>query len=532
MTDLQLPKRLSIGALPTELETSLRNLTANVKAENFEATTEKLEVIAPFTGKTIGWVGNGTAEDVERAFEDAYKAQRAWVHVPFSERRAIFLRFHDLVAKHREILVDMVQLETGKNRASAFDEVLDVMNNARFYAQRAEKLLRPKSRRSAVPVLAKSRQHHQPLGVVGQISPWNYPLTLGISDALPALIAGNGVVAKPDSATPFTSLLVFSLLYKAGLPRQLVQIVTGPGRVVGSAISENCDYLMFTGSTATGKVLGTTAGERLIGFSAELGGKNPLIVSADANMDYTVRSVVDACFSNSGQLCVSIERIYVERPVYEQFVDRFAEAVQAMSIGAGFDWEIQMGSLASQQQIDTVKSYVDDAVEKGATVLCGAKERTDLGPYFYDPTVLVDVPEDAKLRTEEVFGPVVYIDPVEDLVEAVEKSNNTTYGLNASVFAKSETAQRIAPQIQSGSVAINDGYTAPWSAIENSMGGMKESGMSSRHGAEGLLKYTASQNITEQRGMSMRGPEGLGRKTYAKMMTSALLIGRKLRFLP
>ena len=530
MTGLQLPKRLSIGALPDHLEAALRNLSANSRADDFP--TEKLEIEAAFTGQPIGWVGNGTADDVTAAVEEARSAQRAWAHVPFAERKAIFLRFHDLVGKHRELLMDMVQLETGKNRASAFDEVMDVMNNARYYAQGAEKMMRRKSRRSSIPVLAKSRQYHQPLGVVGQISPWNYPLTLGISDAIPALMAGNAVVAKPDSATPFTSLLVFGLLYEAGLPRQLVQLVTGPGRVVGSAIAEQCDFLMFTGSTATGKVLGKTAGERLIGYSAELGGKNPLIVAADADMEYTVRGVVDACFSNSGQLCVSIERVYVERPVFEKFKNGFRDRINAMSLGSGFDWSVQMGSLASQQQLDTVTSYVDDAVSKGAVVLTGGKARPDLGPYFYEPTVLIDVPSDAKLRTEEVFGPVVVLDPVDDLVEAVELANDTDYGLNASVFAAPETAWRIAPQIQSGSVAINDGYTAPWSAIANPMGGMKESGVSHRHGVEGLLKYTASQNITEQRGMSIRGPESLSRKAYANIMASALLLGHKLRIMP
>lgn len=532
MTALRFPKRLSLGALPADLQEALRGLTANDLPADGSKPENTIEIEASFTAENLGWVGAGNEEDVRRATEAAREAQRSWVHVPSSERKAIFLKFHDLVLKHRELLMDIVQLETGKNRASAFDEVMDVANNSRYYANNAEKILRPKRRRSAVPVFAKSRQHFQPVGVVGQISPWNYPLTLGISDALPALIAGNAVVAKPDSATPFTSLLVFGLLFEAGLPRELVQLVTGSGRVVGSAISETCDFLMFTGSTATGKILGATAGSRLIGFSAELGGKNPLIVAADAKMDYTVRGVADACYSNSGQLCVSIERVYVERAVYEEFTAKFADAVRAMTIGPGFDWQVKMGSLASQQQLDTVTGYVDDAVAKGARVLAGANARPDLGPYFYEPTVLADVPEDAKLRTEEVFGPVVFVEPVDDLVAAVEAANDTAYGLNASVFASSETAQRIAPQIRAGSVSINDGYTAAWSAIDNTSGGMKESGMGGRHGAAGLLKYTDSQNITEQRWMSMRGPEGLGAKAYAGIMSAALSAGKKLRLLP
>lgn len=191
-----------------------------------------------------------------------------------------------------------------------------------------------------------------------------------------------------------------------------------------------------------------------------------------------------------------------------------------------------MGSLASQQQLDTVTSYVDDAVAKGARVLAGGKARPDLGPYFYEPTVLADVPADAKLRTEEVFGPVVFVEVVDDLVAAVNAANDTVYGLNASVFASPETGHRIAPQIRAGSVSINDGYTAAWSAIDNTSGGMKDSGMGGRHGAAGLLKYTDSQNITEQRWMSMRGPESLGAKAYARIMSTALLAGKKLRMLP
>ena len=263
MTALRFPKRLSLGALPANFQEALRGLSANKLPADGSKPEKTIEVEVSFTAEHLGWVGSGDEEDVHRAVDAARQAQRSWAHVPFSERKAILLRFHDAVLKNRELLMDMVQLETGKNRASAFDEVMDVANNSRYYANNAEKILSPKRRRSAVPVLAKSRQHFQPVGVVGQISPWNYPLTLGISDALPALIAGNAVVAKPDSATPFTSLLVFGLLFEAGLPRDLVQLVTGSGRVVGSEIANTCDFLMFTGSTATGKILGATAGSRL-----------------------------------------------------------------------------------------------------------------------------------------------------------------------------------------------------------------------------------------------------------------------------
>lgn len=519
-----------MGPLPADFEQELRALSTNARLNHLDG--ERVEVEAPFTGETIGWVAAGSAGDVAEAFRFARRAQKSWAHVPFSERRKIFRRFHDQVLRNRELLCDMVQLETGKNRASAFDEVLDVANNARYYANNVEKFLEPEKRRSALPIVAKSREYHHPLGVVGQISPWNYPLALGIGDAIPALIAGNGLVAKPDSSTPFTALLAFELLFKAGLPRDLVQLVTGSGRVVGGAIADNCDFLMFTGSTATGKILGEQVGRRLVGYSAELGGKNPMIISNDVDINYTARGAVDACFSNSGQLCVSIERIYVERAAFDDFQHAFVQRVKDMSLGSGFNWETQMGSLASADQLETVTKYVNDAVEKGARVLAGAKARPDLGPYFYEPTVLTDVPEDALLRTEEVFGPVVYLEAVNDLNEAIEKANDTDYGLNASVYASPETAWRVAPKVESGSLAINDGYTTAWAAIGNPMGGRKESGMSHRHGKEGLIKYTASQNITEQRFMSIRGPESMSRKAYINVMSAAMQLGKTLRILP
>ena len=525
-------QRLELGPLPSDLAQELRDLTANSRFGTPNEDSEKLLIEAPMTGETIAWVNSGDEELVNKAFQAARKAQQSWIHVPFSERKRIFMRFHDSVLAHRELIADMVQLESGKNRTGAFDEILDVANNTRFYAGRAEKLMAPKSRPSAVPVLSRPREYRHPLGVIGQISPWNYPLTLGISDAIPALLAGNAVVSKPDSSTPFTSMLIFKLLFEAGLPRNLVQLVTGSGRVVGSAIAEQCDYLMFTGSTKTGKILGETVGRRLVGYSAELGGKNPLVVANDADLEKAARGAVEACFYNTGQMCVSAERIYVESDSYEEFLAKFVERTKAQSIGPGFDWETQVGSLASANQLKTVDEFVEDAREKGATIVAGGKARPDLGPYFYEPTILTDVPEDARLLKDEVFGPVVYVQPVEDLEAAVKLANDTPYGLNASVWAAPETGRRIAPRIQAGSVGINDGYAAAWSAIGAPSGGMKDSGVSNRHGDSGLLKYTAGQNVTEQRGMSIRGPESLSRKSYARIMSTLMRAGKTLHILP
>lgn len=523
-------KRLPYGALPDDFATELRSLTVNATTGNLDS-GERLEIEGPFTGETIGWVGRGTEDDVTEAFRKARAAQRIWARTSYRERGKILLRFHDLVLRHRELIMDLVQLETGKSRDSAYEEVLHTAITARYYGNHVGAILKPRNHVGVIPLLTKSTEHHVPKGVIGQIAPWNYPLTLGISDALPGVAAGNALVAKPDSSTPFTSLLAFKLLFEAGMPRNVVQLVTGPGSVVGNAIAESCDYLMFTGSTATGKHLGEIAGRRLIGYSAELGGKNPLIVTEHADIDKIVDGVVTGCFANSGQLCVSIERIYAHQRVYDEFVTKFAKATTDMKMAAGFDWSATMGSLAGASQIATVQKYVDDAVDKGATVVAGGKARPDLGPYFYEPTVLTDVPDSALLMREEVFGPVVYVEKVATHAEAVEKSNDTDYGLNSSVWGPSKEANEVALQLFSGTVNVNDGYAAAFASVDNEMGGTKESGQGRRQGHYGMLKYTETQNITEQRLIPIRGPKFLTPKPYAAVMSLLLYVGKTLKIL-
>ena len=488
-------------------------------------------ISSPFTGEALADIPVGDAADVERAFERARFAQAAWARIPVTSRREVLHRFHDLVLTHQEQLMDIVQAETGKNRASAFEEVLHVAITARYYGNQAEALLKPAKAHGALPVLSNTTIHHHPKGVVGVISPWNYPLTLAISDAVAAIMAGNGIVLKPDSTTPFSALLAVDLLYRAGLPEDIVQVVPGPGSVVGQAIVASADYLMFTGSSATGKALAKQCGERLIGFSAELGGKNPLIVAEDANVKAAVEGARIACFTNSGHLCVSIERIYVADAVWDEFVPAFVDRTKAMSLGPGYGWEVEMGSLQSQGQFDIVQKMVHDAVEAGATVLAGGRARPDLGPLFYEPTVLADVPEGVELLTEEVFGPVVVVHRVSDAEEGIRRANDSRYGLNASLWCSPSRAKELAPKIQTGSVNVNDGFAATFASVDAPMGGFKESGVGRRQGAEGLLKYTDSQTVTVQRGTPISMPM-LERETYAKVFTTALKLGKKFGVLP
>ncbi|MFC9838609.1 succinic semialdehyde dehydrogenase [Rhodococcus sp. NPDC127530] len=476
-------------------------------------------VVEAFTGKELATVPVGTAQDAQDAIARARVAQKEWAKRPVTERAAIFHRYRDLVLENRDALMDMAQAETGKSRAAAQEEVLDISMTARHYARVAPKLLRPRRISGMLPGLTKTVVRYQPKGVVGVISPWNYPMTLAVSDAVAALLAGNAVVLKPDSQTPYCALACVDLLYQAGLPRDLFAVVPGPGSVVGTALVENTEYLMFTGSSATGQLLAEQAGRRLIGFSAELGGKNPMIVTAGANLREVTDAAVRACYSNSGQLCISIERIYVEESIAPEFTRMFGERVRNMKLGAGYDFGIEMGSLVSEAQVKAVSSHVDDAVVKGATIVAGGKARPDLGPLFYEPTVLTGVPEDAECYRDETFGPLVSIYPVADVDEAIERANDTEYGLNASVWAGTKAeGEAIAARIHAGTVNVDEGYAPAWGSTGAPMGGMGVSGVGRRHGDDGIVKYTEPQTIATTRILNLGGPRGLSPKVWAKIM--------------
>lgn len=490
---------------------------------------EHSSVIEPFTGDELAQVPLGTAEDVAAAFEAARAAQAEWTRVPVAERAAVLQRYQDLVLSHKDALIDMAQAETGKSRLAAMEETLDVAIVARYYAKNGPGLLEPRRRAGIVPGLTRTTERRQAKGVVGIIAPWNYPLTLAVTDALPALLAGNAVVIKPDRQTPHTALLAVELLVEAGLPKDLFQVVTGAGSTVGTAIVEHCDYLMFTGSTATGKVLAKQTGERLIGFSAELGGKNAMIVAAGADLKKVAEGAVSACFANSGQLCVSIERIYVERTIAEKFTRLLLERVQKITLKAGYSFGAEMGSLASAGQLESVTAQVDDAVAKGATVLTGGKPRPDVGPYFYEPTVLSGVSDDMACGRGETFGPLVAIYEVDDVDEAIRRANDTEYGLNASVWAATTGAgEAIAARLRAGTVNVNEGYIAAWGSTDAPMGGMGTSGVGRRHGSEGLLKYTEAQTVATQRLLPIAPPRGVGQATFAKVMFASIKAMRAL----
>ncbi len=483
---------------------------------------------AALTGSPIGSLPLTQPGAVPALFTRARAAGRKWDALGFRRRRRIILRFTDLLLALRDPLLDLLQWENGKDRGSAFEEYYDAVQNCLFYARRAHRILRARKVPGAIPLLTSVTVRYRAKGAVGIISPWNYPLSLAFSDAVAALMAGNAVVLKPDSLTPYSALAVKSLLLRAGLPRDVFSVAVGSGRALGAAFAANADYLMFTGSTAVGRSAAAAAGENLIGVSAELGGKNAMIVRADAPAARAAKSAVKACFSSSGQLCVSVERIYVHENIWDTFVPAFLAAVKTMKTGVSMDWDTDMGPLISEKQMRKVNAHVRDALSKGATVLAGGIADPKNSGRIFPPTVLTGVTREMDLFAQETFGPVVALYRVGGDSEAVELANAVRYGLNSVIWTGDFAAGRaLAKKLETGLVNINDGYAAAWGSVHAPLGGMKDSGLSYRHGREGIVKYTDIQTVAAQKLMTVSPPPHVGEKMWAAGLTAYARIRRK-----
>lgn len=486
--------------------------------------------VAPYDGEVTAPIPTSTPDDVARAVEMARAGGAAWRARPYADRAAVILRFHDLFLEQQDEILDLIQWEMGKARFSAWQEILQVANIARHYGRVGHRYLADSSVRGAIPGLTQVRETRVPKGVVGVISPWNYPFYLGVGDVIPALLAGNGVVSKADSQTALTLLHARELMARAGLPSDTWQIVAGRGSVVGTALIEAVDYICFTGSTDTGRTVGQQAGRRIIGASLELGGKNALIVRKDADLRKAAVGAVAAAFGNTGQMCIHIERVLVSAEVYDDFRAHLVRATEELTLGQTFDYTVDIGSLASPDQLATVQHHVDSAREGGATVLTGGHARPDLGPLVYEPTVLEGVSTQMPVCAEETFGPVLSLYPTGSDHEAVQLANRGSYGLSASVWSRDvRAARQLASQIRAGSVNINDGAAAAAGSVEAPMGGMGDSGLGRRHGAEGIRRFTEAQTVAVQRLLPLGPPPALGVQRFVAMTNAQLRLLKRLR---
>ena len=476
---------------------------------------ETISVIDPLTGNVLHDIESHSAQDVALKFLEARRVQGAWAEVSPKERAKIASRIADALVENQEQLMDILQKETGKSRAHAFEEVTGALGAIAYYAKITPKTLKRSRVKAGVPFMLSAYVEPAPVGVVGIITPWNYPLALTMMDVIPALLAGNSVVQKADNQTAKTVHLARDLSVSAGIPDGVWTVVHGEPAEVGNAVTDNADYVAFTGSTPTGKLVAQRAASRLIGYSLELGGKNPMIVLPGANLEKAAESAIGGAFGNSGQLCVSIERLYVPNHALKDFEQILKRRVETLTLGVSNGFDFDLGALSSSAQLKRVSEFVERAVAEGARVVTGAKVLTEVGPNFYAPTVLTDIPHGAEILHKEVFGPVIALVGYDSLDEAVELANATEYGLNASVIGDRKLGIQIASRLMAGSVNVNEGYRASMASMAAPMGGMKQSGMGRRSGINGLLRFTETRTI----GVANNTPIGLPTraKDYRKL---------------
>jgi acyl-CoA reductase-like NAD-dependent aldehyde dehydrogenase len=469
-----------------------------VAPTNGQTAREDIAVENPATGKVIATVPDLSAEQVKELVARARAAQPGWEALGFEGRGRIMRRAQKWLLDNAQRVMETIVSETGKTYEDA--QLAEISYGASafgFWAKNAEKYLADEKVKSSSPLVIgrKLISRYRPLGVIGVIGPWNYPLTNSFGDSIPALMAGNSVVLKPSEVTPLTSLLMAEALKECGLPEGVFQVATGRGDT-GAALIDEVDMIMFTGSTRTGKKVMERAAQTLTPVSLELGGKDPMIVLSDADLERAANAAAYYSMQNGGQTCISVERVYVEEGAYDEFVAKVTDKVRALRQGdpSGGPGTVEVGAVTFPPQFDIVDRHVKDAIEKGARAVTGGKGRRENG-MFYEPTVLVDVDHTMSAMTEETFGPTLPIMKVRDAEEAIRLANDSPYGLAASVFSKDVArAEAIARRIESGAVVVNDAMLN-YSALELPMGGWKASGLGSRHGAGGIRKYTRQQSL-------------------------------------
>jgi len=504
--------------------------TTTANSTNGRGIGAEIAVENPATGKVIAHVPEMSADVVAELAVKGRAAQPHWHALGFDGRGRVLADFRGWLMDNADRVVETIVSETGKTYEDA--NVIELMYTGgalSFWVKHAEGLLAEESVR--VKTLAvtgkKLITRYEPLGLVGIIGPWNYPMVNSFGDAIPALLAGNSVILKPSEITPLTSLLLAEGLHECGMPANVFQVATGRGET-GGALVDEVDMIMFTGSTVTGRKIMARAAETLTPVSLELGGKDPLIVLADADLERAANAAVYYSMLNGGQTCTSIERVYVEAPVYDDFVARVVEKVSKIRQGASSGPATsEIGAMTTGAQLEIVERHVADAVSKGARTLTGGRRGGGGTGRFYEPTVLVDVDHTMAAMTEETFGPTLPIMRVADAEEALRLANDSPYGLSASIYTGDrERGTRLARRLQAGAVCVNAALLN-YMAVELPMGGWKSSGLGSRHGAAGIRKYAKQQSLMVSRLHLKREPFMF---PYRASTSKALFGGMRLLF--
>jgi succinate-semialdehyde dehydrogenase/glutarate-semialdehyde dehydrogenase len=491
----------------------------------FDGTVDEIISLNPATGEEIGRAPQTSDEDVRSAVERAREVFREWKRTTFAERRRVIMKARNAILSELDDIAHLISAESGKPFSEAIAmEIAPVLDLMQHFAKNAERLLRPRKVKIGLYSLLgrSSKIVYHPLGVVAIIPAWNYPFAIPLGEAVMALMAGNSVVIKPSELTPLVGLKIREIFERAGAPKDLVQVVTGDGRTGAALVDAAPDKIMFTGSVATGKKIAKAAAESLTSVVLELGGKDPMIVFADANLELAADAAVWGAFCNAGQSCSSVERLYVEDGVAEEFTQMLVDRAKQLKLGAGSGADISIGAMSSERQVQIVEDHVEQFRRDGATILTGGKRASVLSSnfslpaseqdpakagtqnsqakactqnLFYEPTIITNVRNDMRAMQEETFGPTLPVGTFKTEQEAIDLANDSEFGLTASVWTRDlNNGRRVARQIEAGTVTVNEVlYThgigqTPW-------GGFKNSGRGRTHGLEGLMELVQPQHI-------------------------------------
>jgi len=452
----------------------------------------------PATGAEVGRVKQTSAKEVAEAVARSREVFHLWKKTSFADRKALVMKAREVILAEMDEIAHLISAESGKPFGEAISmEIAPVLDLMQYFARKAEKLLEPKSISIGLYALLgrSSKIVYHPLGVVGIIPAWNYPFSIPLGEAVMALMAGNTVVIKPSELTPLVGLKIGEIFARAGAPDGLVQVVTGDGRTGAALVEAAPDKIMFTGSVATGKKIAEAAAKNLTSVVLELGGKDPMIVFEDANLELAAGAAVWGAFCNSGQSCSSVERLYVQEGVADELTRKIVEKTKALKQGIGDAEDISIGAMSSERQTAIVEDHVEDFRASGARIEIGGTRNRDLEGLFYQPTVITNAHNDMRGMREETFGPTLPIATFRTEEEAIKLANDSEFGLTASVWTRDYAkGKRVAEKIEAGSVCVNEVlYThgigqTPW-------GGFKNSGRGRTHGREGLMELVQPQHI-------------------------------------